>query len=284
MIKTNYDIELNKVSHNKIYKEYQSMHWEIFNQFEQQRLHTLIKKIVRNQEQTSMQEQISVLDYWCWSGNLSRHFLEHWCKVTWADVSKNFLKLYDQMLGKKYSQNIDTVLINWTDLSQFSSERYDIIGFYSVLHHIPDYLHIVNESFRILKPWWILYIDHEASEEYWMENMNYQAFLNHFKYRWKLSSFILSKLKLKIILRKLYISLRKLLNPKYQSEWDIHVFQDDHIEREEIKRIVEENNATIIEEVSYLHFKKWYNLYLYNKVKEELNDMKYIIIQKPHNA
>ena len=54
---------------------------------------------------------------------------------------------------------------------------YDMVATYSVLHHVPDYLRIVEEMARVLKPGGILYLDHEASDSYWEGDKVYDEFL-----------------------------------------------------------------------------------------------------------
>lgn len=52
-----------------------------------------------------------------------------------------------------------------------------MVATYSVLHHVPDYLKIVDEFVRVLKPGGVIYIDHEVSPSYWEINDTYQSYL-----------------------------------------------------------------------------------------------------------
>ena len=52
------------------------------------------------------------------------------------------------------------------DLS-FSQGKFDLITFYSVLHHLPDYPSALRTVCGFLKKGGVMYIDHEASPSYW---------------------------------------------------------------------------------------------------------------------
>jgi hypothetical protein len=55
------------------------------------------------------------------------------------------------------------------DLS-FNRDSFDLITFYSVLHHLPDYVAALRVLSGFLKKGGVMYIDHEASPSYWKTN------------------------------------------------------------------------------------------------------------------
>jgi demethylmenaquinone methyltransferase/2-methoxy-6-polyprenyl-1,4-benzoquinol methylase len=157
--------------HNNIANKYDKTHGEIFTSIEQNR----IKKIIefsKNKIKTKSKVKVA-FDMGCGSGNLSNHFLKFGFNVVGGDVSKNFLSL----TKKKFKKNYSTIELNGQNLDNIKDNSFDLVGTYSVLHHIPDYLSAIEEMFRVLKPGGILYIDHEVNNTFWDKNYEYKKFL-----------------------------------------------------------------------------------------------------------
>lgn len=74
--------------HDKIYKEYDKRHAEIFNNVEQIRLRNGLNQAIQLIK-TGNSEKL-VLDFGCGTGNLTNHLLQIGVNVMAADVSKNF--------------------------------------------------------------------------------------------------------------------------------------------------------------------------------------------------
>ena len=72
---------------------------------------------------------------------------------------------------------VDALKINGYDLSNIDDNHLDLVAVYSVLHHVPDYLKIIEEMIRVSKPGGVLYIDHEVSPSYWNQSKEYKDFL-----------------------------------------------------------------------------------------------------------
>ncbi len=137
---------------------------------------------------------------------------------------------------------------------------------------------------RVCKPGGFIYIDHEANENRWNTYKNlsrYNAFtkqtnVEHFK---KLS-------KTREIFNKDFwesLLIMLFINKRHKREGDIHVWKDDHIKWEEIKKIVKSENYKIIQEVDYLMYKPKGGIKLYNTYKNLCNDTKYIFIKNIYN-
>jgi ubiquinone/menaquinone biosynthesis C-methylase UbiE len=265
-------VQYNIVAHDLIFKRYEKMHIEIFNPIEQARLHNCLKSAISCIKSIS-KEKIA-LDYGCGSGNLTTHMLDLGMRVVSADVSDNFLS----MIKTKFegSKKSEILKINGYDLSGINDNSFDFVSLYSVLHHVPDYLQILKELIRVIKPGGIIYIDHERSEDFWRNSPVYANFIrlsglnlffswDNLKKYFKSSSYI--------------HGIRRLLDSRYQPEGDIHVWPDDHIEWSKIENIFSNEGCEIVLKENYLLYKK-YPLKIYEAFKSRCNDCCLIIARK----
>ncbi|MDA9866932.1 class I SAM-dependent methyltransferase [Gammaproteobacteria bacterium] len=258
------DIEKNIELHNKIAKKYEANHTEIYNHIEQSRLvkdlNTSLSFLKKN--------KIIALDLGCGAGNLSKHLLDMRCNVIAADVSEGFLDLVkDKFSGK----NISTFKLNGKDLNGIEDSSIDFIATYSVLHHIPDYVKTINEMIRVCSSGGIIYIDHEQNNEYWLDNKQHQEFqrgVNKINFR---KFFALSN----------YIGkFKRLFNPRYANEGDIHVWPDDHIEWDIIDMVMKKNGFSKVLQNDFLLYNSNYKNEVFNKYKDKLTDMRATAYQK----
>jgi SAM-dependent methyltransferase len=268
-------IKINKKLHKKIADKYWKRHPEIFNDIEQKRLSDFITKVVTliKSNQAANCGLPIVIDYGCGDGNITNHLINHDVKIIAADVTPKFLHIIKKLFND--NDRIETRLLNGIDLKEFDTESADAIIEYSVLHHIPDYLYAIKDMIRVLKPGGILYLDHDVSEEIWEKDNLYNSF--HAKYNRKsISNLILSLINPLWYIKK----IRKIINPRYQVEGDIHVWLDDHIEWKKIEKVLLENGMRIIESGDYLNYKPCYPLNDYLQAYQNIADMHYIIAQK----
>jgi ubiquinone/menaquinone biosynthesis C-methylase UbiE len=263
-------IESNIKAHNRVAKKYESLHVEIYNEIEQKRLHQELLTATSKISTDSMTK--TVIDFGCGAGNLTQHLTEIGLDVIACDVSQGFLNLIN---SRTYETNVETVKLNGKDISNIPNDSVDMLVTYSVLHHIPDYLSILNEFLRVLKKGGIIYIDHESSEDVWRKNEMRDLFNKQIKRKNKFLNknwFILNN----------YFDwvIRKFINPRYRREGDIHVFPDDHIEWNKIIEIFEKNNGMVVYQKDYLLYKSNYDLSVYNEYKDEINDMHLLVVKK----
>lgn len=210
-------IEANRIIHDRIANRYESDHAEIFNEHEQQRL---IGALTMARDAVITDSSVlRALDVGCGSGNLTKRLQQIGFSVTASDISVAFL----QKVGANYG--VETHLLSGTGLEGVPDDTYDMVAAYSVLHHIPDYIGMVEEMCRVLKPGGILYIDHERNERFWNQVPELQEFYRSQRYR------LLFKNLPKLLSPIWYLHrFRRIMNPRYQAEGDIHVFPDDHID------------------------------------------------------
>lgn len=265
-------IQANIDLHEAVAFLYDGRHPEIFNSVEQERLRATVESAVRAVTSVSGNQTPHMFDMGCGTGNLTAHFLNAGCTVTSGDLSPSFLEIIKTNYGK--TERVDTLLLNGSDLSSIMSNTYDIVGCYSVLHHVPDYLAIVREMIRVLKPGGVLYIDHEASPDYWNQPIVLREYLsqlpkNEIPYHRRLVS---GKWWLK--------RLKKFSNPRYQEEGDIHVWQDDHIDWSEIEQIAWKSKMEIVLKQDTLGFENHHSLEHYHKYKDKCNTVRCFIAKK----
>lgn len=253
-------------------ERYNLNHPEIYNQFEQKRLKNTIIHLLKY----ANNNENMVLDLGAGTGNLTFKFIQNNCHVTAADVSEKSLLA----IKKKAPNELEIIKLDGEKLP-FKDNTFDIVAVYSVLHHIPDYLIAVKEMFRILKPEGILYVDHEFNQNKWNKNKLIEEYYNLSK-KSKFEEFFYltktGKLFTPQFIKSFFI--KRFINPKYKTEGDIHVWSDDHIEWDLIKKTIFDFNGVILYEKDYLLYNSSVSIEIYDIYKDKCTDMKCIFFQK----
>ena len=157
-------IAANVRGYRRTARRYERLHGEIFNAHEQARLREALADALAAVTPQADGAPPRVLDFGCGSGNVTQHLLELGATVLAADVSPAFLTLVRRRFA---GQPVDTFELNGRDLSGLPDASVDAAVSYSVLHHIPDYLHAIRELCRVVRPGGVLLIDHEAAPAEW---------------------------------------------------------------------------------------------------------------------
>ena len=157
--------EANVVVHRFEAKYYELLHPEVYNKQEQKRINSTLKMV----DEFIANNQRKALDFGAGTGNLTGKLLSMGYHVTAIDISEEMCAL----LRKKYKPYLEAkklVVINLPieDVS-FDRGEFDLITCYSVLHHLPDYLDVVQRLCVFLKKGGVMYLDHEASPFYWKD-------------------------------------------------------------------------------------------------------------------
>ncbi len=270
---SNKTIKFNIKAHNKIARKYEKKHGEIFNDIEQARIRDAVVEIITT-VRTGGQD-LKALDVGCGSGNLSRHLIGEGVYTVSADVSEKFLELVEAEFSG--TGLCETMQLNGQDLNGLEDCTFDIAATYSVLHHVPDYLHLLKEMCRVLKHGGVIYLDHEGNEAYFNKSVEYTRFL-------KLA-------KRKSVAVKHYLGLlfsfgfyvrfiRKRINPRFKGEGDIHVWPDDHIEWDKIEKLLYSEGFHIVKKQDYLNYNRRYRKEVYELYKDKCNDTTMLIARK----
>jgi ubiquinone/menaquinone biosynthesis C-methylase UbiE len=251
---------------------YENVHREIFNAVEQQRLHGTLEQAVKAVQTGS--QPLTALDYGCGSGNLTRHLLELGVRTVSADVSADYLKAVEKRFSG--TGRVEVLRLNGADLAGVPDGHFDLIATYSVLHHVPDYLAIVAEMGRVARPGGVVYIDHEVTEAYYQRPAVYVEFLK--KARPRVNWRRWATLALDV---KGYVHIwRRLVNPRYKREGDIHVWPDDHIEWDKIEQVLLSQGFEIVLRHDYLLCKAIYDPRVYNEYQDRCADERVLIARK----
>ena len=265
-------IQFNREVNDQVSRKYERLHGEIFNAIEQERLQKALNTAIEAVRTGA--QPLKALDYGCGSGNLTRHLIELGMETVSADISEGFLALIERNFSQTGLSKVLT--INGKDLSNIPSNEFDLVATYSVLHHVPDYLHIVKEMGRVVKPSGVIYIDHEVNESYFKRPKEYIEFLQ------KARPAVNFKRYLRLLLDvKGYIHIfRRLVNPRYKREGDIHVWPDDHIEWDKIEQLLSSEGFEIVLKEDYLLYKSNYDPEIYNEYKDQCADERVLIARK----
>lgn len=225
---------------------------------------------------SSMNSTRVALDFGCGAGNLTSKLSDLGCEVIACDVSQGFLDLVE---SRKYKNRVETVRLNGIDLSNVEDGSVDMVATYSVLHHVPDYLGIVKEFVRVLKPGGVIFIDHEASGEVWDAGPERVEFLK------EMQRAIGCKF-CKYLRPRNYVEwlIRKFINPRYQAEGDIHVYDDDHIEWLKIADALTMAGADVVYEEDYLLYRNKYDKAVYMLHSKRTSDTHLLIARKNNEA
>lgn len=228
----------NRQTHDLLAPLYEGRHREIFNPTEQRRIHELLQSIL---EKTSSNGAPMILDFGAGTGNLTRHLLNLGAKVMATDVSEGSLRELGRLNAEK--GQLEIKILNGQNLNGVKSDSFDIVATYSVLHHVPDYLSIVDEFVRVVKSGGAIYIDHEVSPSYWNDDALYLAYCLELEaYQKERREKVLQRL-LRLLTqsgwwRHIWASLR-LLGNRLVDDGDIHVYKYDHIEWSAIRERLE---------------------------------------------
>ena len=156
-------VEFSIRKYRRAHRNYESKHPEIFNPVEQGRLREELELAI--DAVRTQRRPLRALDLGCGSGNVTRHLFELGAEVIAADVSPEFLGQIEARFAA--SGRVSPLRINGQELGEIASESLDLVCVYSVLHHVPNYLAMVDEACRTLRPGGVLYLDHEANDNFY---------------------------------------------------------------------------------------------------------------------
>jgi len=250
--------------HRRLGAEYDELHGEIFNPIEQARLREKLKQAIAAIT-TDAPEKLA-LDYGCGTGNVTRHLADLGLRVTAADVTEGFLRVVQHRYGP--TGRVETLRVNGMDLSGVPDNRFDLVATYSVLHHVPHYLRIVEEFARVVRRGGVIYLDHEPQEVFWNRTPLYLEYLRRARalgWHW----------------RDFWRKVRRfLVNFPHVLEGDVHVHADDHVEWDRIESLLAARECESVIKEDYLLYVGGYRQSAYEAYKEKCQDTRVLIARK----
>jgi ubiquinone/menaquinone biosynthesis C-methylase UbiE len=218
----------NRAAHDRLGGAYDARHPEIFNDIEQARLVASVARAVAAIASPTPAEQRVMLDIGAGTGNLTDKLLAHPGRVLASDLSERMVR----DLARRHAAvgRVDAMVLNGRDLRPAADASVDLVGAYSVLHHVPDYLALVDEMARVVRPGGVILLEHEKAPQYWTPSAALREFLEG-AVVWpekRLSRFIDP--------RRYWARVRPLLvwqrwtNPRWMPEGDLHIWPDDHLD------------------------------------------------------
>ena len=142
---------------------YELFHPEVYGRQEQKRIMDNLKRV----DKLVTDNQKRALDFGAGTGNITGKLLALGYAVTALDISAEMC----EALRKKFKAQMKAeklIVVNLTiEDVHFGSSKFDVITCYSVLHHLPDYEEALQKLCRFLKKGGVMYLDHEASPNYW---------------------------------------------------------------------------------------------------------------------
>jgi hypothetical protein len=117
----------------------------------------------------------------------------------------------------------------------------------------------------------VIVLDHEATEEYWKGDPVYAAFRKAaLRFDWG-----------KYLTPSNYLHrIRRIFDPRYSNEGDIHVWPDDHIEWSKIKDLLARLGFEVVLEEDYLLNRSLYRPEVYERYRGRCTDTKVMIFRK----
>jgi SAM-dependent methyltransferase len=166
-----------------------------------------------------------------------------------------------------------------------------MVGSYSVLHHVPDYLNTIDEFVRIVRPGGIIYVDHEVSPSYWEMSETYNAYLKDLGGRFlqdhlyeldmvvpepQMSNTFFSKRWFSHLFNRNKEGITRVVG----DYGDIHVFMHDHIEWENIASHMSKGCDVIAKEDYLVCRERTDDPVIWQKWRHKCSDMRYMIFRK----
>lgn len=275
------EVDRNVRAYRRAHRRYEKKHGEIFNEVEQTRLRRSLEAAVACG--TDSEARPHALDLGCGSGNVTAHLLDLGLEVTAADVSPEFLRHVRRRFA---GRQLQTLLLNGMDLAQLPDDALDMVTAYSVLHHVPNYLDMIGEMHRVLRPGGVLYLDHEVNDLFWEEGgcldelraevreraLADTKLWNPERRRWQ-----------RFLVPSRYLArLRTAIDPEWwwKIEGDIHTWKEDHIEWDRIVASLDDGGAEIVSCEDYLVYRAEYPRDLYERYRGKCSDMRMMAFRK----
>jgi SAM-dependent methyltransferase len=264
--------------YRRAHRRYERRHPEIYNDVEQGRLRAALGR-ARDAVDAPAQPP-RALDFGCGSGNLTAHLLDLGFDVTAADVSPEFLGLVARRFA---GRPVTPLRLNGVDLAGVPDGAFDLVAAYSVLHHVPDYLGVLDELVRVLRPGGVLHLDHEANEEFWGPAGRGHAYREELARleRERPAAWNPQRHRWQRFLQPMWWALRFRPAWYFGREGDIHVWPHDRIEWERVEARLLALGCELVRRDDYLNFHAGHPRDVWERWREDgATDMRCLLVRR----
>lgn len=268
----------NRAAHDRLGGAYDARHPEIFNDVEQARLSASVARAVAAIASVTTVESRVMLDIGAGTGNLTDKLLAHHGKVYASDLSERMVR--DLARRHRASGRVYPVVLNGTDLRPARDNSVDLVGAYSVLHHVPDYLALVDEMARVAKRGGVILIEHEKAPQYWTPSEELVAFFS--------SAVVWPEKRLSRFAdpRRYWARLQPLLiwqrwtDPRWMPEGDLHIWPDDHVEWHAVEARLRAARCEIVLVEDHLSYEPRFDRDAWERARHTVADTRVLVARK----
>ncbi len=266
----------NRAAHDALLGGYDARHPEIYNPVEQARLVASVARAVGAIASATPAEHRTMLDIGAGTGNLTEKLLAHPGTVTCADVSPKMAAVLAGRLGPR----VTPLVLDGATLHPLRAASQDLVGAYSVLHHVPDYLALVDEMVRVTKPGGVILLEHEKAPQYWAPNAALRAFLDGAvtwpEKRW---TRFLDPRRYWARVRPLFV-WQRWGNPRWMPEGDLHIWPDDHVEWPRVEDRLRAGGCELLYVEDHLAYEPRFDRAKWERARLEVSDTRACIARK----
>ncbi len=268
----------NRAAHDRLRGGYDARHPEIFNDIEQARLVASVARAVGAIATATPPASRVMLDIGAGTGNLTDKLLAHEGTVQASDLSERMVR--DLARRHAATGRVFPVVLNGRDLRPARDDSVDLVGAYSVLHHVPDYLALVAEMARVVRPGGVILIEHEKAPQYWTPSPALTAFLEH-AVVWpakRLSRFVDP--------RRYWARVRPWLvwqrwtDPRWMPEGDLHIWPDDHVEWDAVEARLRTAGCEIVLVEDHLAYEPRFDRAAWEAARHVVADTRMLLARK----
>jgi len=291
-------IAQNRAAHDRLRAGYDSRHPEIRNSIEQSRLTASVARAVSAITSATPLADRVMLDVGAGTGNLTEKLLEHPGRVIASDLSARMLEdlagrfcfVVAVPIGTSTEEarnatdaarvRLTTQVLNGTDLRPLADASVDLVGAYSVLHHVPDYLALVDEMVRVVKPGGVILLEHEKAPQYWTPSPALERFL-HGAVVWpeKRWTRFVDPRRYWARLRP-YLIWQRWFDARWMPEGDIHIWPDDHVEWASVEARLRAGGCVPVAVEDHLAYEPRFDRAAWESARHEATDTRMYLARK----
>lgn len=269
-------IAQNRAAHDRLRGGYDARHPEIHNPIEQARLTASVARAVQAITSDTPAADRVMLDVGAGTGNLTGKLLAHPGRVIAADLSAGMLG----DLAARHGARLTMQLLNGTDLRPLADASVDLVGAYSVLHHVPDYLALVDEMVRVLRPGGVILLEHEKAPQYWTPSPALERFLNGAvvwpEKRW--TRFVDPRRYWARI--RPHLIWQRWFDARWMPEGDIHIWPDDHVEWASVEARLRAGGCAPVAVEDHLAYEPRFDRAAWEAARHEATDTRMYLARK----